>query len=404
MASSRSGSAKNVANGRTRGSDGRNARGDQRDDGATNERATKASATATRSRAGQERAERGTAAPRTGRPAAGERGAERNRELQREAEARQEEGGKASKAQGGKPESGKGKRGGQTAVQPEGRRYAANPLPAQHQQKPGRESELEPRPRYEAPQYRGSGKLSGKVALITGADSGIGRAVAVLYAREGADVAVVYLSEHDDAAETRRAVESEGRRCLLIPGDVTDSGFCRQAVERTVREFGKLDILVNNAAFQQHAERLTDISDAQWERTFRTNIFGYFYMARAALEHLDEGGAIVNTGSITGIEGSKHLLDYSSTKGAIHAFTKSLAQNLVERGIRVNAVAPGPVWTPLNPSDAPAKQVSEFGGSVPMKRPAQPEELAPAYVFLASEIDSSYITGDVLPVLGGTTI
>jgi NAD(P)-dependent dehydrogenase (short-subunit alcohol dehydrogenase family) len=228
--------------------------------------------------------------------------------------------------------------------------------------------------------------------------------VAVLFAREGADVAIVYLDEDEDAEETRRAVEAEGRRALLIPGDVTDPDFCREAVETTVRELDQLDILVNNAAFQEHVPSLEDLSDEQLDRTFRTNIFGYFYMARAALPHLREGSAIINTGSVTGIQGSKQLLDYSSTKGAIHAFTKSLAQNLVERGIRVNCVAPGPVWTPLNPADKDAEKVAEFGSDVPMKRPAQPEEIAPAYVFLAAPVCSSYITGEVLPILGGETV
>jgi NAD(P)-dependent dehydrogenase (short-subunit alcohol dehydrogenase family) len=274
-------------------------------------------------------------------------------------------------------------------------------MPKQHQAKPGVEAKLQPRPQYEAPEYRGSGKLEGMAALVTGGDSGIGRAVAVLFAREGADVAVVYLSEAEDAEETRRAVEDEGRRALLIPGDVTDSAFCQEAVETTVRELGRLDVLVNNAAFQEHAAALEDITDEQIERTFRTNIFGYFYMARAALAHLGEGSAIINTGSVTGMEGSKELLDYSSTKGAIHAFTKSLAQNLVERGIRVNCVAPGPVWTPLNPADQDAEDVAKFGESVAMKRPAQPEEIAPSYVFLAAPSCSSYITGEILPVLGG---
>jgi NAD(P)-dependent dehydrogenase (short-subunit alcohol dehydrogenase family) len=358
--------------------------------------------------------------PAGGGTAAGERRAERDRALQRDAEARRERGGGAKKAAAkggaegrdaqrkGAPKSAGRKRGarkeGGKAVQPEHAEYPANPLPPQHQAKPGSEAALEPRPRYEARDYRGSGKLAGKVALITGADSGIGRAVAVLYAREGADVAILYLSEHEDAEETRRAVEAEGRRALLIPGDVTSSQFCRDAVARTVKELGRLDILVNNAAFQQHAERLEDISDEQWEHTFRTNIHGYFYMARAALAHLGEGGVIINTSSVTGLEGSKELLDYSSTKGAINAFTQSLAQNLVERGIRVNAVAPGPVWTPLNPADRPAEKVKDFGKSVPMKRPAQPEELAPAYVFLAASVDSSYITGNILPVLGGKTV
>jgi len=298
-------------------------------------------------------------------------------------------------------------RGGKKSVTPSGRAdYPTSPLPEQHQQKPGKESELDPRPRYVAPHYRGSWKLKGKVALVSGGDSGIGRAVAVLFAREGADVAILYLSEHEDARETAAAVEGEGegRRALLIAGDVTDPGFCREAVSRTVRELGGLDILVNNAAFQQHVERLEDISDEQWDRTFRTNIHGYFYMARAAVAHMKKGAVILNTGSVTGIQGAKGLLDYSSTKGAIHAFTKSLAQNLLDRGIRVNAVAPGPVWTPLNPSDVPPEKVAEFGSDVPMGRPAQPEELAPAYVFLASAGDSSYITGAVLPVLGGEIV
>jgi NAD(P)-dependent dehydrogenase (short-subunit alcohol dehydrogenase family) len=277
-------------------------------------------------------------------------------------------------------------------------------MPAQHQEKPGLESKIRPRPQYQAPLYKGSGKLEGKVALITGGDSGIGRAVAVLYAREGADVAIVYLpEEQSDAEGTLRAVEAEGRRALLVPGDVRESDFCREAVARTIEEFGRLDVLVNNAAFQQHQDTLDDVSESQWDRTFKTNIYGYFYMAKSALPHLKKGSAIVNTGSITGLEGSKELLDYSATKGAIHAFTKSLAQNLVEKGIRVNCVAPGPVWTPLNPSDKDAKDVAQFGADTPMKRPAQPEEIAPAFVFFASEADSSYITGEVLTLLGGET-
>jgi NAD(P)-dependent dehydrogenase (short-subunit alcohol dehydrogenase family) len=278
------------------------------------------------------------------------------------------------------------------------------PMPKQHQEPPGLEKEVTPRPRYEAPLYRGAEKLAGKVALITGGDSGIGRAVAVLYAREGADVAIVYLPvEQPDAEETRAAVEAEGRRCLLIPGDVTQSKFCRGAVERTVKELGALDILVNNAAFQENLESLDELTEEHWDRTFKTNIYGYFYMVKAAMPHLKEGAAIINTGSITGLEGSKDLLDYSATKGAIHAFTKSLAQNLVEKKIRVNCVAPGPVWTPLNPSAKPAEDVEEFGADQPMKRPAQPEEVAPAYVFFASAADSSYITGEVLTLLGGET-
>ena len=279
-----------------------------------------------------------------------------------------------------------------------------SPMPAQHQQKPGLESKLEPRPRYQAPYYKGAEKLKQKVALITGGDSGIGRAVAVLFAREGADVAITYLpEEQSDADETREAVVAEGQKAHLIAGDLTDPDFCKKAVEATVARFGKLDILVNNAAFQQHQKSLAEVSEEQWDRTFKTNIYSYFRVSKAALTHLKEGSAIVNCGSITGLEGSKHLLDYSATKGAIHAFTKSLAQNLVEKGIRVNCVAPGPVWTPLNPSDKPAKDVAEFGADTPMKRPAQPEEIAPAFVYFASEIDSSYVTGEVLTLLGGET-
>ena len=278
------------------------------------------------------------------------------------------------------------------------------PFSEQQQKKPGLESKLSPRPHYQAPLYRGSGKLQGKVALITGGDSGIGRAVAVLFAREGADVGIVYLpEEQSDADETKRAVEAEGRKALLIPGDVREAEFCRSAVEQTARELGKLDILVNNAAYQQSRASLEEISEEQWDRTFKTNIYGYFYMTKAALPHLKEGSAIINTGSITGLEGNKQLLDYSATKGAILAFTKSLAQNLVEKGIRVNCVAPGPVWTPLNPSDKPPEQVAKFGQKTPMKRPGQPEEIAPAYVFFASDADSSYITGEVLTLLGGET-
>jgi NAD(P)-dependent dehydrogenase (short-subunit alcohol dehydrogenase family) len=283
-------------------------------------------------------------------------------------------------------------------------REPMSPMPPQHQDRPGIESRITPRPRYEAPLYKGADKLREKVALITGGDSGIGRAVAVLFAREGADVAITYLpQEESDAQETRRAVEREGQKALLISGDLLDASFSKKAVEQTVNEFGKLDILVNNAAFQQHQEKIEDISDEQWDKTFKTNIYGYFRMTKAALPHLKEGAAIVNTGSITGLEGSKQLIDYSSTKGAIHAFTKALAQNLVERGIRVNCVSPGPVWTPLNPSDKPAQEVAKFGADTPMKRPAQPEEIAPAFVYFASEIDSSYVTGEVLTLLGGET-
>jgi NAD(P)-dependent dehydrogenase (short-subunit alcohol dehydrogenase family) len=278
------------------------------------------------------------------------------------------------------------------------------PFPEQHQSHPGIEADVEPRPKYKAPLYRGADKLLDKVALITGGDSGIGRAVAVLYAREGADVAIIFLSEEEkEAHETARAVEAEGRRCMLIPGDVKDPEFCRAAVEQAVEKFGGLDILVNNAAFQQHQESIEDITEEQWENTFRTNIFGYFHMVKAALPHLKPGSAIVNTGSITGLQGSKELLDYASTKGAIHAFTKSLGQNLVEKKIRVNCVAPGPVWTPLNIADKSADKVAEHGKKTPMGRPAQPEEVAPAFVFFAAEADSSYITGEVLTLLGGET-
>ena len=277
-------------------------------------------------------------------------------------------------------------------------------MPEQSQQRPGIESLMDPKPNFLAPNYRGSEKLAGKRALITGGDSGIGRSVAVLFAREGADVAIVYLPvEQTDAEETAHHVEREGRRCILIPGDVKDARFCESAVEHTVAEFGGLDILVNNAAYQHHQKSIGDITDQQFDETFRTNIYGYFYLAKAAVKHLPSGGAIVNCGSITGLEGSKELIDYSATKGAIHAFTKSLAHNLVDKGIRVNCVSPGPVWTPLNVADKPPKEVAEHGADTPMKRPAQPEEIAPAFVFFASNADSSYISGEVLTLLGGET-
>lgn len=278
------------------------------------------------------------------------------------------------------------------------------PFASQHQERPGLEAEIEPRPRFQAAQYRPAGKLEDMVALITGGDSGIGRAVAVLYAREGADVAIVYLPEEQtDAEQTAQAIQILGRRTLLIPGDVRDPEFCNQAVERTLKDLGRLDVLVNNAAYQQHQERLEDLSEMQWRLTFETNIFGYFHMVQAAVPHMKAGSSIINTGSITGLRGSPKLLDYASTKGAINAFTKSLAQNLVERGIRVNCVAPGPVWTPLNVADKPAEKAAEHGKDTPMERPAQPEEIAPAFVFFASAADSGYITGEVLTALGGET-
>ena len=281
-----------------------------------------------------------------------------------------------------------------------GARPQPGDLPAQHIEKPGLESELQLKPRFLAPDYEGSRKLQGMVALITGGDSGIGRAVAVLFAREGADIGIVYLNEESDAEETQRHVEAEGQSCVLIQGDVKDAAFCKQAVEKTVQVLGKLDILVNNAAFQEHADSLTDITEERFDETLRTNVYGYFHMARAALPHLSKGSSIINTGSVTGLEGSPKLLDYSTTKGAIHAFTKALASNLIDKGIRVNAVAPGPVWTPLNPADSPAEKVQQFGKQTDMKRAAQPEELSPAYVFLASPVCSGYITGIVLPVTG----
>jgi NAD(P)-dependent dehydrogenase (short-subunit alcohol dehydrogenase family) len=278
------------------------------------------------------------------------------------------------------------------------------PFPPQHQRRPGLESKMTPRPKFEAPSYTGSNKLKDKVALITGGDSGIGRAVALLFAREGADIAICFLPvEINDARETCVAVEQEGRRCILVPGDVRRSSFAERAVARTIKAYGRIDILVNNAAYQHQQDSLTRITDAQWEQTFSTNINGYFYMARAALRQMKRGSCIINTGSITGLEGSGRLLDYSATKGAIHAFTKSLAQNLVPRGIRVNCVAPGPVWTPLNIADKPATKAGRHGAEVPMERPAQPEEVAPAFVFFASSADSSYITGEVLALLGGET-
>jgi NAD(P)-dependent dehydrogenase (short-subunit alcohol dehydrogenase family) len=278
------------------------------------------------------------------------------------------------------------------------------PFPPQHQERPGLEQKMTPKPEYKGKHYLPAGKLEGKVALVTGGDSGIGRSVAYLFAREGADVAIVFLEEEQaDARELRDEIRKLGRRALLIPGDVCDPEFCDRAVKQTIETFGQLNVLVNNAAYQNRKDSIDQITNDDWDRTFRTNIYGYFYMARAALKYMDRGDAIVNTGSITGLEGNKSLLDYSATKGAIHAFTKSLAQNLVDKGIRVNCVSPGPVWTPLNVADLPADKAGKQGESTPMQRPAQPEEVAPAYVFFASNADSSYITGEVLTLLGGET-
>lgn len=280
------------------------------------------------------------------------------------------------------------------------------PFPAQHQRTPGLESKLSPRPRWSAPRYRAAGKLEGKVALITGGDSGIGRAVAFLYAREGADVAIAYLpQEQSDAVETRRSIEALGRECLLLPTDLSRAAACAAVVQKTVFYFKRLDIVVSNAAHQSHKPSVEDVTEKELELTFRTNVFAYVHLVKAALPHLKPGSAIIATSSETGILGTEGLPDYSSSKGAINALTKTLGMDLIKRGIRVNAVAPGPVWTPLNPSDKgkTAKETAHFGATSPMGRPAQPEELAPAYVFLASEGDSSFITGTVLQVMGGET-
>lgn len=277
-------------------------------------------------------------------------------------------------------------------------------FPKQSQTKqPGREARMKPRPKSASSSYRAAGKLLGKAALITGGDSGIGRAVAIAYAKEGADVALVYLEEHKDAKDTKRCIEAEGRRAVLLAGDIGGEGFCIQAVKRTLAAFGRLDILVNNAAEQHVKERLEDISSSQLERTFRTNIFSCFYLTKAALPHMKPGSAIINSSSVTAYRGSSHLLDYSATKGAIIAFTRSLSKSVAKRQIRVNAVAPGPVWTPLIPASFSGEKVESFGGQVPMERAGQPEEIAPSYVFLAAQ-DSSYMTGQVLHPNGGEVV
>lgn len=331
----------------------------------------------------------------TRKPATPSAAAKKQQSLQRMVDARDKKAAKdTNKPKPPKPPE-------KAPVQAGRHRQPQNPMPAQHLNKPGNEHELELAPRFLAPGYKGSGKLKGMAAIVTGGDSGIGRAVAVLFAREGANVAVLYLDEHKDARDTKKHVQAEGRECILIAGDVKDPKFCESAVKKVVKSFGRLDVLVNNAAFQLHAGRLEDLSEEHLQQTLQTNIGGYFHMARAALPHMDNGASIINTGSETGIFGSKHLLDYSATKGAIHAFTMSLASNLLERGIRVNCVAPGPVWTPLNPADKPAEEVAEFGQDSDMGRPAQPEEISPAYVFLASPVTASYISGVVLPVMGG---
>jgi NAD(P)-dependent dehydrogenase (short-subunit alcohol dehydrogenase family) len=276
--------------------------------------------------------------------------------------------------------------------------------PPQHQkQRPGREYKMKPRPQADDEKHRGSGKLRNKVAIITGGDSGIGRAVAIAFAKEGADIAIVYLEENKDAKETKRLVEEHGRRCIAMAGDVGEEEFCRKVVSQVVKDFGKIDIVVNNAAEQHPQESIEKITAEQLERTFRTNIFSFFFMTKAAIKHLKKGAAIINTTSVTAYKGSPHLLDYSSTKGAITAFTRSLSQALADKEIRVNGVAPGPIWTPLIPSTFPAKEVETFGSDVPLRRPGQPEEVAPSFVFLASD-DSSYMTGQVLHPNGGTIV
>lgn len=277
-------------------------------------------------------------------------------------------------------------------------------FPAQHQdQQPGLESVMNPKPIAEDAGYLGSAKLKGKVAIITGGDSGIGRAVSIAYAKEGADIIIVYMNEHDDANETKARIEQLGHRCLVLAGDVGDEAFCQQVVDQTIQAFAKLDILVNNAGEQHPQNSLLDITSAQLERTFRTNIFGYFYLTKAALPYLKAGSVIINTASITAYEGHDQLIDYSASKGAVVSFNRSLSESLCKLGIRVNGVAPGPIWTPLIPASFSADDVATFGSTTPMQRAGQPKELAPAYVFLASE-DSSYMSGQMLHINGGTIL
>jgi NAD(P)-dependent dehydrogenase (short-subunit alcohol dehydrogenase family) len=291
----------------------------------------------------------------------------------------------------------------QGAMQAGARAYPAPPFKSGDSAKPGSEAGLHQAPLYDAPFWKGSGKLADKIALITGGDSGIGRAVAVLFAREGADVAILHLPDEAEDAETMlKAVRAEGRRAMAIAGDVGDRAFCFEAVGAVVREFGRIDVLVNNAAFQLHVSRFEDLTEDHFDLTMKTNLYGYFHMTQACLPHMGNGAAIVNSGSVTAFMGNSTVIDYSMTKGGIHAFTRALSGSLAARGIRVNAVAPGPVWTPLNPSDNP-DNMETFGANTRMKRPAQPEEIAPAYVFLASAQMSSFITGEILPVIGGYT-